>query len=88
MFKALDADGDGKLTAAELQVVYQQHDYMDVSAEEIQAIFDKIDTAKTGHIDYSEFIVAAIEPRVLTAQDNTPDLTWGCGISELCCVSS
>lgn len=67
VFKALDCDGDGKLTAAELHTAYLQHDGMDVSAEEIQAIFDKIDTAKTGHIDYSEFIVAAIEPRVLTA---------------------
>ena len=40
-----------------------------VSDEEIRRIFDAVDYNKTNNIDYSEFIVAAMQRRQLNSQD-------------------
>jgi len=65
VFKVLDSTGDGHLQCQEMKVGYREHFDIEVPDDEIEAIFAKIDTTGSGYIDYSEFVVAALEPRLL-----------------------
>ena len=41
---------------------------LNISSEEIKRIFDKIDTDKSGAIDYSEFISASIDRKKMLSK--------------------
>ena len=71
VFKLLDTSGDGKLSLDEVRAGYMTtHSGADeISEEEMKAIFQKVDSANSGTIDYSEFVVAALDPRHLTEPD-------------------
>jgi len=60
VFKAFDKNGDGKLSYEEVKDGYLDHYGKVMSDEEVHAMFDSVDTDKSGFIDYSEFVVAAM----------------------------
>ena len=70
IFKLVDTSNDGKLSLDEVKAGYRTTHTGDeaLSEEEIEAIFCKVDSANSGFIDYSEFVVAALDPNQLTSQ--------------------
>ena len=64
VFRAFDANGDGKLSMEEVKNGYLNHYGKIMSDEEVEQMFNAVDTDRSGFIDYTEFVVAA------TSQDN------------------
>ena len=60
VFKAFDKNGDGKLSMQEVKEGYLEHYGKVMSDEEVEEMFNAVDTDKSGFIDYSEFVVAAM----------------------------
>ena len=54
-FKALDLNGDGKLTSDELMAGYNSKS-LEFSQDEIDALISKQDNNQSGFIDYTEFV--------------------------------
>ena len=69
MFKTLDRNGDGRLSKDEVQEGYMAHYGKLISDDEVNQMFDAVDTDQSGYIDYTEFIVAAINEKKLTSHD-------------------
>ena len=69
VFKAFDKNGDGKLSIEEVKEGYLEHYGKVMSDEEVTNMFNAVDTDRSGFIDYSEFVVAAMQQRQLTSQD-------------------
>lgn len=69
VFKHLDQNGDGKLSKDEIKDGYQVHYGRLISDKEVDAMFDAVDTDQSGYIDYTEFVVAAMnEKELLTSE--------------------
>lgn len=60
IFKCLDTDGDGQLNKVEFKNGYAEFFGKYLSDQEVTQMFDRVDTDKSGIIDYSEFLVAAL----------------------------
>jgi len=58
MFRALDADGNGKLCREEL--LQASNSFKLFTPEEVEEIFENCDMDKSGFIDYSEFLTASM----------------------------
>jgi calcium-dependent protein kinase len=58
MFRALDSDGNGKLSKQEL--VETSTSLKLFTPEEAEEIFEKCDMDRSGFIDYNEFLVATM----------------------------
>ena len=69
VFKAFDKNGDGKLSMQEVKEGYLEHYGKVMSDEEVEDMFNKVDTDKSGFIDYSEFVVAAMNENQLTSNE-------------------
>lgn len=69
IFKAFDKNGDGKLSMQEVKEGYLEHYGKVMSDEEVEEMFNKVDTDKSGFIDYSEFVVAAMNENQLTSNE-------------------
>lgn len=70
-FKMLDTNNDGMLSKAELTEGYRKlyGDDNNDAAEEVEKIFSKVDIDCSGHIDYSEWVVATIDKRKLLTRE-------------------
>jgi len=60
VFRALDMNQDGKLTRDEIKTGYKDFYDKDLSDDEVEAIFKRVNFRGTGTIDYSEFVVASM----------------------------
>ena len=61
VFKSLDKDGDGQLDRNELKEAYAKNIKLTSTEDEITAIFAKVDVNNTGHIDFTEFLLATMD---------------------------
>lgn len=59
VFKEIDKDGDGVIEKKELISVFNSHSTSRLTENEIENILQVIDTNGSGHIDFTEFLVAA-----------------------------
>ena len=69
VFKDFDKNGDGKLSMQEVKEGYLEHYGKIMSDEEVEQMFNAVDSDKSGFIDYSEFVVAAMNENQLTTND-------------------
>ena len=65
IFRELDITCNGKLSRDIVKEAYFRYFAHNLSEEELDYLFTRIDTKKNGYIDYSEFIVAAMNEKVL-----------------------
>ncbi|EGR29659.1 protein kinase domain protein [Ichthyophthirius multifiliis] len=69
-FKNLDQNGDGTLERHELMAGYMQVMKDRAQAEEmVNKIFDDVDVNKSGKVDFSEFVVAAMQTEKLLSKN-------------------
>ena len=69
VFKSFDKNGDGKLSMQEVKEGYLEHYGKVMSDEEVESMFNQVDTDKSGFIDYSEFVVASMNQSSLTSNE-------------------
>ena len=61
IFKTFDSSGDGKINQMEFVDCCKQVFGNQLSHDEIVAIMERVDTDKSGFVDYSEFLAAAMD---------------------------
>ena len=70
IFKALDKNGDGKLSKEEMLEGYDLFfGKNNLDKEGIEAMFDSVDTDKSGFLDYSEFVIASMNEKTLLTNE-------------------
>jgi len=65
----MDTNGDGKLDKAEIKNGYSEFFGKQMSDEEIDELFNKVDVDGSGAIDYSEFVVASMNEKNLLSNN-------------------
>lgn len=68
VFRAIDLDCDGKLTAENFKLSYKSNFGVDLSDEDVQAIFQEVNYSGSGAIEYSEFIVSSMLEKNLVTE--------------------
>ncbi|CAD8215479.1 unnamed protein product [Paramecium octaurelia] len=64
-FRKIDKDGKGQISKEDLFLVYLEK-YNDIKTNQmVDDIFEKLDTNKSGIVDYTEFITAAVDEEKL-----------------------
>jgi len=61
VFRGMDADCDGVLSAEDIKQGYLHFFHKDVSDIEVENLFQRINVSETGSIDYTEFLIAAMQ---------------------------
>lgn len=69
VFRKLDKNSDGKLSKEEIKEGYHVHYGKLISDAEIDAMFKAVDTDNNGYIEYTEFVVAAMNEKALMTQE-------------------
>ena len=69
IFKALDKNGDGKLSKDEIFDGYDQFFGKSMDKESLEKMFDSVDIDKSGFIDYSEFVIASMNEKTLLTNE-------------------
>lgn len=64
-FLAIDANHDGRLSKKEVQDGYMAYFGQSLSEEEVDEMFEQLDVDGTGFLEYSEFVVAAMNEQDL-----------------------
>jgi len=67
-FMALDNNGDGLLTAAEMKQGLEKAGLKEIPSD-LQAILEEVDSDGSGVIDYTEFLAATLDKKVYMAED-------------------
>jgi len=70
VFRKIDLDSDGKLSKSELLTHYSLSLGVEQAEEEVERIMRDVDTDNNGFIDYTEFIKASIDSRVVLTKEN------------------
>lgn len=72
MFRRLDTNQDGKLSRDELvdgfKMAYPHYDQVLID-EIVEGIFQRADSNRSGQIDYTEYLMSAIDKNKLMARD-------------------
>jgi calcium-dependent protein kinase len=69
-FKALDRNGDGRLSRGELVAGYTQLMPAEAAIEQVSEILKAVDFDGDGYIEYSEFITGSLNKQVLLSRSN------------------
>merc|ERR1712037_1006004 len=67
-FTALDSNGDGLLTSAEMKEGLKKAGLTDIP-QDLQAILEDVDSDGSGVIDYTEFLAATLDKRAYVQED-------------------
>jgi calcium-dependent protein kinase len=70
VFRTFDLDGDGRLSMSDVQQGYQKHFGIVITDEEVKKMFSSVDADMSGFIDYSEFILAAMNQSRIASMKN------------------
>lgn len=65
----MDHNGDGHLSKEEIKNGYRIHYGRNITDKEIDAMFDAVDTNQSGFIDYTEFVVASANEKMLLSNE-------------------
>jgi calcium-dependent protein kinase len=69
IFKAIDKNGDGKLSKEEIFDGYDKFFGKNMEKEDLEKMFDAVDIDRSGFIDYSEFVVASMNEKTLLTNE-------------------
>jgi len=69
VFKAFDKNGDGRLSMDEVKQGYLDHYGKVMSDDEVEKMFKSVDSDNSGFIDYTEFVVAAMNEQELNSNE-------------------
>lgn len=69
IFKALDKNGDGKLSKDEIYEGYENYFGKHLDRDDIDKMFAAVDTDESGFIDYSEFVIASMNEKQLLTNE-------------------
>ena len=69
IFKTFDSSGDGKINEKEFIVYCKKIFGSTLTEAEIKSIMTRVDTDKSGYIDYSEFLAAAMDRKKLLSME-------------------
>ena len=69
-FRALDTNGDGRLSREELLEAYRQLMPVEEAQATVEAVMSNVDTDHNGYIDYSEFVLATANYAMLLSKGN------------------
>lgn len=69
IFKAIDKNGDGKLSKEEIMNGYGEFFGKTLNQEDVELLFDSVDIDKSGFIDYSEFVIASMNEKQLLTNE-------------------
>jgi calcium-dependent protein kinase len=69
VFRAMDLNGDGKLQKDEIKKGYAEFFGRNLTDEEINEMFAKVDADGSGEIEYSEFVVATLNEKNLLSNN-------------------
>lgn len=69
-FKAMDKDGDGRLSKEELIEAYSKQMELGKATRLVERVMEAVDTDHSGQVDYSEFLSVMTDPKVLFTKEN------------------
>ena len=69
IFKAIDKNGDGKLSKEEILEGYDKFFGKTMEKDDILKMFDAVDIDGSGFIDYSEFVIASMNEKQLLTDE-------------------